>query len=86
MKNIKWHKFGLVAFLIWFANGSINIISGPFRTYFAAIMMFLIIITMSSCSTTKYSYSKTRQKVERMTNPHRQFIVVNNQIIMFENS
>ena len=98
MKNIKWHKFGIVAFSIWMLNGVIEFVSGPFRTYFASIMMFLIIIAMSSCSVVKTSHrpckplnkaltlNKTRQKVERMTNPNRQFLVVNNEIIMFENN
>jgi len=87
MKKIKWHKFGLIAFLIWFINGSINIISGPFRAYFASIMMFLIIIIMSSCSSVHYKQNQAKKKADKMiVNTQRQFAVVNNQIIIFENN
>lgn len=95
MKKLVWE---VKAFAIWGVNGICSIVIGPFKTYFASIMMFLIIIAMSSCSVMKTSHrpckplnkaltlNKTRQKVERMTNPDRQFIVINNELIMFENN
>jgi hypothetical protein len=99
MKNIKWHKFGIVAFSIWMLNGIAQIKLGGFKPYAIAMITFIIIVcSMSSCSVVKTSHrpckplnkaltlNKTRQKVERMTNPNRQFLVVNNEIIMFENN
>ena len=48
-------------------------------------VLFMLALTSCKASNKGVTLNKTRQKVERMTNPNRQFIVVNNQIIMFEN-
>jgi len=83
MKKLKLHKTFLGALSIWLANG----LCGPFRTYFAAIMMFLIVIGLSSCSSTHYSHSRARKKADKMvSNAHQQYAIVNNQIIIFENN
>ena len=82
MRKFKLHKTFFGALAIWLANG----ICGPFKTYFAAIMMFLIFVAFSSCSTHHYSHSKAKKKAERMiTNSHRQYTFLNNQIVIFEN-
>ena len=47
MKKIKWHKLGVVAFGIWGLNHIAQLATGPFKTYFASIMMFLIIVLLS---------------------------------------
>lgn len=83
MKKLKLHKTFLGAFTIWSANR----LCGPFRTYFAAIMMFLVIVMLSGCASNQYSHSKARKRADKMTNPQqRQYAFVNNQIIIFENN
>ena len=47
MKKLVW---GVKAFTIWAANGVCNIVSGPFKTYFAAIMLFVIVVSLESCA------------------------------------
>ena len=49
-------------------------------------VLFMLALTSCSASNKGVTLNKTRQKVETMTNPNRQFIVVNNQLIMFENN
>jgi PBP1b-binding outer membrane lipoprotein LpoB len=49
------------------------------------LLLLLLAVAMSSCSTTKYSYNKTQKRVERMTTPSKQYAFINNQIIIFEN-
>ena len=49
-------------------------------------VLFMLALTSCSASNKALTLNKTRQKVETMTNPNRQFIVVNNQLIMFENN
>jgi len=46
MKKLVW---GVKAFAIWAINGIYSIVSGPFKTYFAAIMLFVIIVSLQSC-------------------------------------
>ncbi|HMS90838.1 MAG TPA: hypothetical protein PKC87_01330 [Candidatus Absconditabacterales bacterium] len=82
MKKLKLHKTFIGAMLIWFAN----IMCGPFKTYFAAIMMFLIFIAFSSCSSTNhYNYSRAKKKADKMVkSAQQQYAIVNNQIIIFQ--
>jgi branched-subunit amino acid permease len=49
MKKIKWHKFLIVAFMIWAGNKVVAVIGGVFRPYAIAIILFLIIIIFESC-------------------------------------
>lgn len=82
MRKFKLHKTFFGALAIWLANG----ICGPFKTYFAAIMMFLIFVAFSSCSTHHYSQSRARKKADKMvSNARQQYAFANNQIIIFEN-
>ena len=83
MKKLKLHKTFLGAFAIWSANR----LCGPFRTYFAAITMFLIFVALSACSSTHYSHSRARKRADKLTNPiQRQYAFYNNQIVIFENN
>ena len=86
MKNIKWHKIGLIAFSIWMINSLTEIKLGGFRPYAIAMLLFILTVSLMSCSSTKYSYNKTKKKVERMTTPSKQYAFVNNQIVVFENN
>jgi hypothetical protein len=82
MKKFKFHKTFIGALAIWVAN----VMCGPFKTYFAAIMMFLIFIAFSSCGVKHYSESRTKKKADKMvTSARQQYAFVNNQIIIFEN-
>jgi hypothetical protein len=95
MKKLVWE---VKAFTIWGVNGIAEIKLGGFKPYMYAMLLFILVVCMSSCSVMKTSHrpckplnkaltlNKTRQKVERMTNPDRQFIVINNELIMFENN
>ena len=49
MKKVKWHKFLIVAFMIWAGNKVVAVIGGVFRPYAIAIILFLIIIIFESC-------------------------------------
>lgn len=59
------------------------------------ILWVAFMYSLTSCGSTYHrqckplnkalTLNKTRQKVEKMINPNRQFIVVNNEIIIFEN-
>lgn len=83
MKKFKLHKTFVGALTIWLANG----LCGPFKTYFAAIMMFLLFICLSSCSSTHYSNRQIRKKADKMVKSvQQQYAIVNNQIIIFENN
>lgn len=83
MKKFKLHKTFIGALLIWVANA----LCGPFKTYFTAIMMFLVFISFSGCSTQHYSHGKARKQADKMrNNAQRQYAFHNNQIIIFENN
>lgn len=49
------------------------------------ILLIILSITIFSCSSNRNTINKTKQKVQRMTNPSPQYAFINNQIIIFEN-
>ena len=57
MKKVKWHKFLIVAFMIWAGNKIVALIGGIFRPYGTPIVLFLIIVMFESCGS---SCSRTR--------------------------
>jgi hypothetical protein len=85
MKKIKWHKFTIVAFLIWCGNK----ISGIFRPYAIAILLFLIVILFescgSSCKRTKRYWRKHRCVEVKQPQP-KQYIVSNYRIALKQNN
>jgi branched-subunit amino acid permease len=66
MKKVKWHKFLVVAFMIWAGNKVVALIGGVFRPYAIAIILFLIIVIFESCSSCGRSkrYWKNHRCVE----------------------
>lgn len=86
MKNFKWHKLGLVAFSIWMINSLVEIKLGSFRPLFYVMIAFIIMLASMSCSSSRHTLNKTKQKTDKMVTPHKQYAFVNNQIIMFENN
>jgi hypothetical protein len=65
MKNIKWHKFFIVALFVWVANSIASIkVNREFKPYAIAILLFFIVIVFescgSSCSRTKRYWRKHR--------------------------
>lgn len=86
MKNIKWHQFALVAFLIWMVNYIVQIKLQDFRPYLVAMVLFVVMLFSMSCSSNKFGTNKARIRVERMVNPKPQYAFYNNQIIIFENN
>ena len=87
MKKIKWHKFTLIALIIWSINSIAEIKVGAFKPYAWALIAFAILVLTSSCSTTHYNYNQAKRKADKMTNNHRQeYVYLNNQIVMFENN
>jgi hypothetical protein len=51
------------------------------------ILLALLVLLMTNCSSTQLAYqNRTKKYLDRKIEyRHRQFVVVNNQIIMFEN-
>ena len=89
MKKIKWHKFLIVAFLIWCGNKVMAIFSGIFRPYAMAILLFLIVILFescgSSCKRTKRYWRKHRCVEVKQPQP-KQYIVSNYRIALKQNN
>jgi hypothetical protein len=50
------------------------------------LALTIILGTLSSCSSSKPTRSKVRERAERMTNSRPQYAFINNQIIIFENN
>jgi hypothetical protein len=55
------------------------------NSYLLGIIL-VIILTSSSCASSKYRTNKTKVKVEKMVNPKPQYVFINNQIIILENN
>ena len=86
MKNIKWYKIGVLVFMVWMINSLTEIKLGGFKPYAIAMIGFIIVVCSMSCSSSRHTLNKTQRKVERVTTPSKQFAIVNNQIIIFENN
>ena len=74
MKKIKWHRFTLVAFLIWVINSIAEIKLGGFRPFAWALMAFTILVMTASCSSSGWSCKKRyvqtpKEKLEKVTKP-----------------
>jgi len=84
MKKVKWHKFTIVAFLIWCGNK----ISGIFRPYAIAILLFLIVILFESCSSCGRNkrYWRNHRCVELIQPQPKQQIVSNYRINLYQNN
>jgi hypothetical protein len=84
MKKIKWHKFTIVAFLIW----SCNKISGIFRPYAMAILLLLIVTIFESCSSCRSTkrYWRRHRCVEVKQPQPKQYIVSNYRIALKQNN
>ena len=86
MKNIKWHKLGLVAFSIWMINLLAEIKLGSFKPLLYVMVAFIIMLASMSCSSSKHTLNKTKQKSEKMITPSKQYAFINNQILIFQNN
>ena len=85
MKKVKWHKFTIVAFLIWCGNKVMAIVGGVFKPYAIAIVLFLIIILFESCGsscTKTHRYWRNHRCVERKQPIQKLYRVTNNKIVM----
>ena len=85
MKKVKWHKFAIVAFLIW----SCNKISGIFRPYAMAIMLLFIVILFESCGSScgrNKRYWRNHRCVELKKQQPKQYIVSNYRIALKQNN
>jgi hypothetical protein len=89
MKKIKWHKFTIVAFLIWCCNKFMDIVNAIFKPYAIAIVLFLIVILFescgSSCSRNKRYWRKHRCVELKQPQP-KQYVVSNYQIKLKQNN
>lgn len=93
MKNIKWHQFAIVAFLIWIVNQITSVKTKPVAI---AISLFVIVFLFQSCGsscarTKRYwrshrnVYVEPKRDTTNTIQLARQFYVVNNQIVMMDN-
>jgi hypothetical protein len=84
MKKIKWHKFLIVAFLIWCSNK----VTAIFRPYAMAIVLLLIVILFQSCSSCKRNkrYWRKHRCVEVKQPQPKQYIVSNYRIALKQNN
>ena len=76
MKKVKWHKFLIVAFMIWAGNKVVAFIGGVFRPYAIAIILFLIIVIFESCSSCGRTkrYWRNHRCVEHTTFKNNQIV------------
>lgn len=74
MKKIKWHKFTLIALIIWAVNSIAEIKIGAFKPYAWALIAFTILVMTTSCSSSGWSCKKRyvqtpKEKLEKVTKP-----------------
>jgi hypothetical protein len=93
MKKINWYKFTIVAFSIWLVNKIASIRLGSFTPHFIAIVLFIIIVLVSSCASyaSKLATAKAPARATKLLDKkyqasRSQYAFVNNQIIIFENN
>ena len=89
MKKVKWHKFAIVAFLIWCGNKIMAIVGGIFKPYTIAIVLFLIVILFESCGSScgrNKRYWRNHRCVELKKQQPKQYIVSNYRIALKQNN